>query len=123
MSVLPSGMIVLEGTVEVTYIDHAAIRRANLAAGLRAMGVSQAIVERVMRLNPNPDQGQMPRGIHFKRHYEPAYWEGWVPIRAAEKRFGTDVVAAVPKDEIRKSGRRRYVHMRAVQRVRWELGA
>lgn len=78
---------------------------------LRARGVSEAILERVIRLNPNPVEGERLRGLHLTAMESREMFWLYDCIGKGEflRRYGRDAFARVPRQHLRKRGRRVYV--------------
>lgn len=86
------------------------------AAQARERGVSPAIVERVVRLNPDPEPGRALRGIHYKDDRAWALMYGHMRKGAFIRRYGREAFDAVDPQDIRKRGRRVLVSIRAITR-------
>lgn len=71
--------------------------------------VSPAIIERVLRLNPEPEEGRLLRGIHYKGQRDPRVWFGMIGKGAFIRRCGRAAYDALPREAKYKDGRREYL--------------
>jgi hypothetical protein len=71
--------------------------------------VSPDIIDRVVRLNPNPVEGDRMRGIHYKCQDDPRVWFGAVGKGEFIRRFGRAAFQALNSTAILKRGRRVYI--------------
>lgn len=89
---------------------------------LRSRGVGRAIIDRVLRLNPNPREGQRLRGIHFKQTYRVRrFFMDFVSKGEFIRQYGRPVWDRIPMAYIEKDGKRSYVSRRAVEDNVWML--
>jgi hypothetical protein len=115
---LPEGKIEVVGTMEVRHFDAEVIRnmhhdfvRRDLEQRLRARKVGEAIIERVLRLNPEPRVGVRLRGLHYK---EGAAWglpRGLIQKGEVLRRYGREAWARIPRERWVKDGRRVWVRL------------
>jgi hypothetical protein len=98
-------------------------RRARLEADLRHRGVGEAIIERVLRLNYDPQPGVRLRGIHFVRHGDPRWAWGCISKGEVIRRHGRAAWEAMPRSLIHKQGRRSYVSRETVADSLWLVPA
>lgn len=84
-------------------------RRETLEINLRAAHVSPAIIERVLRLNPNPESGTKLRGIHYKDAAHSYRFARFVSKGRFIRRYGREAFERIPTRELHKDGRRIYV--------------
>lgn len=77
---------------------------------LREQNISPAIIERVLRLNPNPRRGYLLRGIHYKNYDSPRFTMDCTTKGEVLRRFGRDVFDRIPKDRWIRRGRRIWVN-------------
>lgn len=82
---------------------------------MRRQHVSQEIIDRVIRLNPNPKEGEWLRGWHRQSDERwRLFWSsGAIRRRDFVRLYGKEKFAALPKDCLIKRGRRVYVSQRA----------
>jgi hypothetical protein len=80
---------------------------------LRRRHVAPAIIERVLRLNPNHEPGERLRGIHYKR--DPRWQSDWWSRGDVIRRFGREAIARLPAWAVRKDGKRVYYTREAVE--------
>lgn len=86
---------------------------------MRARGVHPSIRARVQRLNPDYAPGAMPRGIHYKRHMGPNCHFRYMSKGVFLKRHSRTAWDRLPREEIIKDGRRKWVRLEAVQDQLW----
>lgn len=82
--------------------------------------VSPAIIDRVVRLNPQHVRGQNLRGIHYKPN--PRWLSGWYGKGEFIAKHGAEAWARIPKACKHKQGRREFVSREAVQDQVWLHG-
>jgi hypothetical protein len=84
---------------------------AALVDALRARKISEAIIERVIRLNPNFNPGCYARGLHLTgREKAEMFWmSGSIQKGEFIQRYGREAFASIPSDGLCKRGRRVYV--------------
>lgn len=88
-------------------------RREALEARMRVAHVSDDIIARVVRLNPNLVEGQRLRGFHYKRTFEP-WMQPCVSRGRAIRLYGRSAVEALPRASVFRRGRRKYITQEAV---------
>ncbi|RAK52118.1 hypothetical protein [Phenylobacterium deserti] len=81
----------------------------SLEAHLRRMKVGPAVAERVLRLNPDPQEGERLRGLHYKRADDPRFWFFMISKGQFIRERGRAAYAALPRQAIYKQGRREFV--------------
>lgn len=99
--------VTLSGQMTVQF-DEVGFRRWQLESQLREAKVSEAIIERVMRLNPDPHPGARLRGIHYKRAFGPSRYEGWCSRSQVIREYGRDAWDEIDPRYLRKHGRRQF---------------
>lgn len=94
----------------------------SLGDKLRARGLGEAIVGRIMRLNPDPKPFDILRGLHLAPtlHRE-ALRADVLGKRDFIVKVGRDAWDRLPKHCVRKNGRRKYVTREAVLDKLWML--
>lgn len=92
--------------------------REHLRLALGDRGVSAEIIDRIIRLNPVLVEGQLLRGWHQKRFYDPRVWRHeYVGKGEFLRQFGREAFDRVRKRDILKRGRRVFVNRAAVMEV------
>lgn len=99
-------------------MDAMRTRAIRVADMLARRHVSPEIIDRVLRLNPNPQEGVRLRGLH--RYSSPCWEYDWVSKGAFVREFGREAWSAMPIEEIRKRGKRAFVTREAVLDRVWK---
>jgi hypothetical protein len=91
----------------------------DVLAQLAGIGVGSAIIERVARLNPDPQPAQRLRGIHFTSHERAnLFWRiGAIGKGEFLRRYGRERFAKLGPADLIKRGRRIYVRYHAQRRA------
>lgn len=83
---------------------------------LSAQHVGPEIIERVVRMNPGAIEGDLLRGIHYKRRDDPQWWIDCIGKGAFLRRFGRVAFDTLDPRAILKRGRRVYIRYAYVPR-------
>lgn len=125
--IAPDGRVTILGTATTTFFDYDLARKAALGNArrllelrLRALKVSEAIVERVLRLNPDPREGYRLRGFHYKDGRGWGLMTGMIQKGEVLQCHGREVWDRIPRSEWVKKGRRVWVSRWAVEKAAHE---
>lgn len=109
LSVLPQLRAVLEERREAPLSRPAGIH-PDVIARMRAARVGEAIISRVVRLNPQIQEGDRMRGIHFKATCRREVFRDAVTRAQFEAQWGRGSWRQIPKGRLLNAGgRRRWV--------------
>lgn len=121
---LGPGRYEVVGSMKVQHFDadfvrrlQSSLARRSLEDRLRQRRVGEAVIERVMRLNPHPREGDIPRGFHYKDGWSWGIIRGLVQKGAVLRDHGLKVWASIPRDSITKRGRREWVSELTLRKV------
>lgn len=87
---------------------------------MRERGIGEAVRARVLRLNPNPRDGEILRGWHpAPTAARFCLYNDVVSKRAFIRKHGRDAWDRLPRDAIHRDGRRAYVTRYAIEDRLW----
>lgn len=122
MEKLPGGRYEVVGSMEAKSWDADVVRawlvdreRRELEHSLRARKVSEAIIERILRLNLEPRPGERLRGLHYKDGWFWGLPRGLIQKGAVLRRYGYEAWERIPRASWVKNGRRVWVPFWAVE--------
>lgn len=97
---------------------------ATLIAHLREQNVGEAIIERIVRLNPVLERGKMLRGYHRTPTAQLMFWtRGFVSRTRFCRRYGREAWDRIPPGCFVKHGKRKYLPREAMEDQVWHARA
>lgn len=89
----------------------------NLKERLAERKFGEVVCSRVLRLNPNPKDGEILRGLHLSSHNDPRWMIGAISKGEVIRRYGRTAWGNTPQHQIISRGKRKYVRSEYVRDV------